>query len=90
LVLGPTTGDRSLATADAVLIGEVEADLAGYSVALVHDTDGDGAPDLLAGAMGAMTSAPIAGKACLALGYPAGAVSLADSRPPDMVPENWL
>ncbi|MDP2311761.1 MAG: MopE-related protein [Pseudomonadota bacterium] len=52
LVHGPITGTVSLATADAMLTGEVEDDAAGASVAAAGDVDGDGTPDLLVGAYG--------------------------------------
>ncbi|MFH1464574.1 MAG: MopE-related protein [Pseudomonadota bacterium] len=44
-------GDVDLSTADAILLGEASADNAGYSLATGGDFDGDGAPDLLVGAM---------------------------------------
>ena len=49
LVLGPITGDVSLSSAEAILIGEVAGDRAGWSVAGL-DANGDGSPDLAVGA----------------------------------------
>jgi hypothetical protein len=42
--------DYDLANADAVLIGEMEQDLFGFSVALAGDVDGDGKDDIIIGA----------------------------------------
>ena len=50
LVLGPVTGNRDLGRADAKFYGESSSDVAGYDVAGVGDTDGDGFDDLLVGA----------------------------------------
>ncbi|MCK6526528.1 hypothetical protein L6R50_02900 [Myxococcota bacterium] len=50
LLRGPLTGDRSLATADAVLTGGAGGDGAGRSVSLIGDFDGDGRADVAVGA----------------------------------------
>ena len=53
LVLGPFEGHRSLAEADAKLLGEEQYDYAGFAVATAGDVDADGVPDMLVGAFGA-------------------------------------
>lgn len=53
LVLGPVTGEVSLAAADAKLVGVASSDGAGQSVAGVGDVDGDGYADLFVGASSA-------------------------------------
>ncbi|MES2639034.1 MAG: MopE-related protein [Myxococcota bacterium] len=50
LVLGPASGTREAAAADAIFLGERTYDLAGSAVAGAGDTDGDGALELLVGA----------------------------------------
>jgi hypothetical protein len=52
LVLGPLTGTRDLALADAKLVGEEDGDYAGASVSGAGDVDGDGHDDLVVGAPG--------------------------------------
>ncbi len=47
---GPISGDLDLASADAVVMGEVAGDTAGYSLSAKGDHDGDGVADLLVGA----------------------------------------
>jgi hypothetical protein len=51
LVLGPVTGTRSLARADAKLVGDSSYDYAGWSVSGAGDVDSDGHDDLLVGAL---------------------------------------
>ena len=50
LVLGPVTGTASLATADAVMVGENTYDRAGAAVAGGGDVNDDGFDDILVGA----------------------------------------
>ncbi|MFH1465691.1 MAG: MopE-related protein [Pseudomonadota bacterium] len=50
LVLGPVSGDVSLSTAAAHLLGGAAGDGAGWAVAGGADLSGDGLPDLLVGA----------------------------------------
>ena len=50
LIFGAPTGQVSLATAGALLLGEEDGDRAGYAVAGGEDADGDGETDLLIGA----------------------------------------
>ncbi len=52
LLLGPVSGQRSLAAADGVLTGEAGGDHAGWSVGGGHDLDGDGLADIAVGAPG--------------------------------------
>jgi hypothetical protein len=52
LVLGPLSGTRSLAAADAHFSGDVEDDAFGASLSGGGDVDGDGSPDLLIGGTG--------------------------------------
>ncbi len=65
---GPVTSSGSLALADTKLLGEVEGDKAGYSVAPAGDADGDGYADLLVGAPYNDTRANNGGAAYLVLG----------------------
>jgi hypothetical protein len=53
LILGPVPSTATLTLADAHFWGESEGDLAGASVALIGDQDGDGWGELLVGAPGA-------------------------------------
>ncbi|MCB9761218.1 MAG: FG-GAP repeat protein [Alphaproteobacteria bacterium] len=77
IVLGPITGTRSLAEADALLTGEGERDQAGHAVAGVGDTDGDSRDDLLVGAWLNDASAANAGVVYLVRGPVEGTGALA-------------
>ena len=74
VVHGPATGS-TLADDGAVLLGEEEDGLAGWSVAGVGDVDADGVPDLLVGAPGGER-----GAAYLVLGPVSGRHSLGTQR----------
>ena len=76
LVTGPLTGSLSLSRATAKLVGERANDYAGYAVALLPDTDGDGYADLLVGASGADTGGTSTGTAYLVRGPVTGAMDL--------------
>jgi hypothetical protein len=53
VLLGPVSdGDAPLDDALPSLVGDTEGDLAGWSVAITGDTDGDARPDVLIGAPG--------------------------------------
>jgi len=52
LVLGPVTAGMDLSAADAVLPGVRDGDLAGSSVALLGDSDGDGTAEVAVGGAG--------------------------------------
>ncbi len=73
LFLGPLSGQRSAAGADAWLEGEASRAFAGCAVAGVGDSDGDGLDDLLVGARGEESG----GRAYLLLGPVSGQLSLA-------------
>ena len=49
VVHGPITADMSLSSADAILVGTDTNGIAGFSVAVVDDTDGDGADEVVVG-----------------------------------------
>ncbi|MCB9794278.1 MAG: FG-GAP repeat protein [Alphaproteobacteria bacterium] len=69
LVLGGAlSGTLSLANADSIMTGLSTDDQAGGAVAGVGDVDGDGAGDLLVGAVGVDTGGAEAGAAYLVLG----------------------
>ena len=76
LVLGPASGEVSLASADAKLAGEAVGDHAGESVSGAGDINDDGYDDLLVGACAEDHSSSKAGAAYLVLGPVSGAVSL--------------
>ncbi len=76
LVMGPVTGQRSLADASAMLIGEADGDFAGDAVAAAGDVQGDGFDDILIGATGESSNAQNAGAAYLVLGPVSGAFEL--------------
>jgi len=69
LILGPTSGQSSLSTADAKLTGEYTSDKAGYSVSEAGDVNGDGLDDLIIGAYGEDSGGSSAGSAYLILGW---------------------
>jgi hypothetical protein len=73
LMHGPLEGTAYLKTAQAGFIGEVDGDNAGWSVAALGDSDGDGLSDLLIGAPGHDNLADNAGAA-----YFIGSIGLAD------------
>jgi len=77
LLYGPVpAGTASLASLGVGLTGELAGDYAGCAVAGAGDVDGDGAPDLLIGAIGEDTGGTSAGAAYLVLGAPvAGGLS---------------
>ena len=76
LVLGPITTDSSLASADAILLGEAANDNAGISLAGPGDVDLDGHDDLLVGASAEDSAGSQAGAAYLVLSPIAGSMSL--------------
>ncbi len=77
LVLGPVTGELSLAAAQACLLGEAQLDKAGTAVAGAGDVDGDGLADLLVGAPEEDSAGSGAGAVYLLLDLPSGEISLA-------------
>ncbi len=68
VVLGPVTGEVSLADSTAKLAGESRPDSAGVAVAGVGDVNDDGYADVLVGAEDEETSGTSAGAAYLVLG----------------------
>jgi hypothetical protein len=74
--LGPLSGSLSAADADLVLQGAAAGDRAGWSVALVSDTDGDGQDDLLVGAVAESSAGTMGGAAYLVLGGTTGVLDL--------------
>ena len=68
LLLGPVSGDHYLSDAAARLLGRSADDLAGSSVALGGDANGDGYGDIVVGAQGEDTAGAAAGAAYLILG----------------------
>ena len=68
LVSGPITGTRYLTDADAGFIGEAESDLAGWSVAVPGDLNGNGRSDVLVGAPQSDVTGTDAGAAYLLYG----------------------
>ncbi|MFH1463760.1 MAG: MopE-related protein [Pseudomonadota bacterium] len=77
LFQGPLTGEMSLGTAQAVLMGETAGDLAGFAVAGAGDTNADGFDDILVSAQGDDDGASEAGAAYLLLGPVLGEIDLA-------------
>ncbi|MDG1480782.1 MAG: MopE-related protein [Myxococcota bacterium] len=82
VVLGGLSGDISVTSAHAALIGESNADYAGWSVSGAGDVDGDGLDDLLIGAYGDDDNGSNAGAAYLILGGLSGYLdlSIADAK----------
>lgn len=76
LISSPVSGELSLASADAKLIGEASFDLAGTSVAGAGDIDADGLTDLLVGAQANDGGGSGAGAVYLLLGPVSGHVDL--------------
>ncbi len=76
LVLGPVTGELSLASANAKLTGEQAFDFAGTSVAGAGDVDADGYDDIIVGALGESTAGSNAGAVYLLQGPLTGTGSL--------------
>ncbi len=78
LASAPFAGSASLADATAILVGEAANDFAGMGLA-AGDIDGDGTPDVLAGAPSADGAAPASGRVYAVLGPVDGARSLAEA-----------
>lgn len=78
---GPLLGNRNLASADAILVGESPEEWVGYRVAGGGDVDGDGYADVLIGAPGAARAGENSGAAYFFRGPLAGtrSVSMADA-----------
>jgi len=76
LLHGPLDGSSSLATADAVFVGESASDAAGGTLARAGDVDGDGLDDMLVGAWNDSTGGTSAGAAYLVLGGVSGTLDL--------------
>lgn len=85
LVLGPASGRREAAAADAIFLGETTYDLAGSAVAGAGDTDGDGAPELLVGARYHDGGGANGGAAYLLRGPYSGTSSLAAAAAAELV-----
>ena len=79
LVLGPFSGESSLAAAAAMYSGLAAYDYAGGSVAGPGDVDGDGRDDLLVGASGNDDGGAAAGATYLILGPATGSIDLSDA-----------
>ncbi len=76
LLLGPFAGIRSLADADATLLGEYEDENGGHGVAMSPDLTGDGAPDLIIGGFGYQEWA---GRVALFSGAPSGSRTFSEA-----------
>jgi len=76
LVLGPVSGELSLAAADAILSGESDATYAGRDVAGAGDLNQDGHADLLVGAWGYSSGGSNIGAGYLVLGPVSGSLDL--------------
>ena len=79
LLYGPVDGAVDLADADAKLLGVSTSGIAGYSVDIAPDVNGDGYDDLLVGAPEDSSVGPCAGAAYLVHGPAEGTSSLADA-----------
>ncbi|MFT5679428.1 MAG: hypothetical protein ACI8RZ_000332 [Myxococcota bacterium] len=73
---GPVSGTLTADDADGTLLGESENDFAGWSLAGVGDTNGDGYDDVLVGAYGIQYGT---GGVSLVLGPISGSVSLSEA-----------
>ena len=76
VVHGPASGDRSLALADATLIGEQPLDQAGQRLGVAGDVDGDGHADLLVSSFRQGAAGRYSGAAWLLAGPLSGALAL--------------
>ena len=76
LVVGPVSGDQSLADAEAKLVGESTGDHAGIAVGGGGDVNGDGYDDLIVGAYDNDAGGASAGAAYLVVGPVSGEVDL--------------
>ena len=79
LFLGPVSGDLHISSADTVLYGEADYDMAGSWVGSAGDMDGDGFDDLAIGAYAESSAASLAGAAYVVRGPVLGTVDLATS-----------
>jgi hypothetical protein len=79
VMFGPITGDISLSTADAKLLGEALGDHAGLSVDGAGDLNMDGVPDLVIGAYDEDSAATAAGAVYIVNGPVTGELSLGDA-----------
>ncbi len=68
LLLGPVSGDLSLADADARLLAQAASELVGSAVSLGGDANADGYGDMLVGAIGQASAGSEAGAVYLVLG----------------------
>ncbi|MFT5682823.1 MAG: hypothetical protein ACI8RZ_003747 [Myxococcota bacterium] len=76
ILYGPFSGTMSLSAADAMLVGEIASDYAGYSVSGGGDIDGDGNGDVVVGAYGDDITGSAAGAAYVLYGPFSGQMSL--------------
>ena len=79
VVLGPVSGNLSLADADAIIAGESSYDDSGNSLAGIGDMDGDGNADLLIGSPGECSGGTDAGAAYIVLGPMSGSFDLSSA-----------
>ncbi len=79
VLLGPVTADASVDELGVALMGEYESDLAGWSVAMVGDTDGDGHGEVLVGTPYGKVDTDVPGLAQLVDGPFTESISLADA-----------